>query len=146
MKKILLTIVVAISTVAGFAGEGTDVSPKVLNAFKEEFRTAKEVVWSAGLDYYRATFSYNDKHVFAYYNIEGDLLAVTRYISPDDLPLSLQSDLKKTYGEYWISDLFEVANSDGTAYYVSIENAESKIVLKASDVNYWTRYNKTRKS
>lgn len=145
MKKMMLTLAIAVSTLGAFAGEA-EVNPKVLDAFNNEFKTAKEVEWSVGIDYFRATFTYNDKHVYAYYNVNGELLGLSRFISPDDLPLALQSNLKKTYGDYWISDLFEVANNEGTTYYVTVEDADAKIVLKATDGKSWNSYKKIKKS
>lgn len=145
MKKIIMILAVLISTTSAFAGE-ENVATKVLNAFKTEFNTAKEVEWTVGSNYYKAAFVYNEKHVFAYYNGEGELLGLTRYLSSDDLPLNLQNNLKKSYSKYWISDLFEVAKSDGTAYYITLEDADSKIVLKASAESDWSVYQKTRKA
>lgn len=152
----ILTLAIAVSTLSAFAGSaygkpmaaaGEDnVSPKVLDAFKTEFNTAKEVEWTVGSNYYKATFTYNDKHVFAYYDTEGELLGLTRYLSPLDLPLALQSSLKKTYAGYWISDLFEVAKNNGTSYYITLENADTKMVLKAADATEWSVYQKTRKA
>jgi Protein of unknown function (DUF2874). len=144
MKKMIMTLAIAVSTLTAFAGEET-VTPQVLNAFKNEFSTAKEVAWTVSSGYYKAAFTYNDKHVFAYYSTEGELLALTRYLSPDDLPLALLNTLKKNYSEYWISDLFEVAKNDGTNYYVTLEDADTKIVLKASG-NTWVTHQKTKKA
>jgi hypothetical protein len=144
MKKMIMTLAIALSTLAAFAGE-ENVSPKVLDAFKSEFNTAKEVEWSAGADYYKAAFTYNDKQVFAFYSLDGELLGLTRYISPVDLPLNLQTSLKKQYSNYWVSDLFEVAKNGGTSYYMTLENGTSKIVVKASGDNDWTPYKKTVK-
>lgn len=145
MKKIIMILAVLISTTSAFASE-ENVATKVLNAFKTEFNTAKEVEWTVGSNYYKAAFVYNEKHVFAYYNEEGELLGLTRYLSSDDLPLNLQNNLKKSYSKYWISDLFEVAKSDGTAYYITLEDADTKIVLKASAGSDWSVYQKTRKA
>ena len=124
MKKMILALAVLVSTLSAFAGE-EKITPKVLNAFKSEFNTAKEVEWTVGHNYYKAAFVYNDKHV---------------------LPLSLQSDLKKNYCKYWITDLFEVANTEGTTYYITLENADTKIVLKASAESEWSVHEKTRKA
>lgn len=145
MKKMILALAVLVSTLSAFAGE-EKITPKVLNAFKSEFNTAKEVEWTVGHNYYKAAFVYNDKHVFAYYNQDGELLGLTRYISPDDLPLNLFSDLKKNYCKYWISDLFEAAKTEGTTYYITLENADTKIVLKASAESEWSVHEKTRKA
>lgn len=142
----MLTLALIISSLgAAFAGE-EEVNAKVLGAFKSEFGSAKEITWTIATNYYQASFLYKDQHVSAYYNIEGTLLGLTRYISPDDLPLTLQGDLKKNYSQYWISDLFEVANDEGTAYYITVEDSDSKKVLKAKDGKSWSEFKKVKKS
>jgi hypothetical protein len=145
MKKLVLTLAIAITTLCAFAGEA-GVDQKVLNAFSKDFKTAREVAWTIGTNYYRADFTYNEKHVFAYYDKSGELIALTRYVSPNDIPLALQGSLKKNYSDYWISDLFEISNNEGTAYFVTVENAETKLVLKASDATTWNQFNKAKKS
>ena len=45
MKKIIVTLAIALSTLSSFAGE-VKVSSKVLDAFKTEFASAKEVIWT----------------------------------------------------------------------------------------------------
>lgn len=141
----ILTLAIAVSTLGAFAGED-EVNPKVLNAFKTEFNTANDVEWSEGTDFFKAAFVYNDRHLFAYYTKTGELLALARYISPLDLPLSLQKNLKEGYGEYWISDLMEVAKGDGTTYYVTLEDADTRVMLKTTDTFGWNFYKKTRKA
>jgi hypothetical protein len=58
----------------------------------------------------------------------------------------LQTGLKKDYSNYWISDLFEVSNSDGTGYYITLENADSKVVLKSTGGDNWKTYQKKTKA
>ena len=145
MKKMILTLAIAISTLGAFAGEEV-ISSKVLDAFKTEFKTAKDVEWTAGDNYYKATFNYNDKYVFAYYSYEGELLGLARNISSDDLPLNLQMNLKKEFADYWISDLFEMAKKEDTSYYITLETADTRIILKATDGNTWNVYQKIKKS
>jgi hypothetical protein len=145
MKKTLLALVVLISSLAVNAA-GKNVNEKVLNAFKTEFTTASQVEWSTGPNYYKASFVFNDKHVFAFYNAEGRLLGLTRNITTSELPLKLQADLKKNYDTYWISDLFEAAREEGTSYYLTLEDADTRLVLRASADNSWTVYEKTKKS
>ena len=145
MKKMILTLAIAISSLAAFAGE-ENVSKKVLEAFKTEFKTVKDVEWTAGSDYFKASFVYNEKHVFAYYNLDGDLLGLTRYISPIDLPLNLQISLNKKSNDYWISDLFEVAKNGTTSYYITLENADSKLVLRSAGGSDWEEFKTVKKS
>lgn len=144
MKKIIATLAIALSSLGVFAAD-VNVSQKVLDAFKSDFSSATEVQWATGADYYKATFNYNGKYVFAFYNLDGEMLGLTRYLSPVDLPLALQNSLKKNYEGYWVSDLFEAAKAESTNYYITLENADTKIVLNSSG-NTWSVFSKTKKS
>lgn len=145
MKKMIVTLAIAVSSLVAFARE-ENVSKKVLDAFKTEFATVKEVEWTTGSDYYKASFKYNEKYVFAYYSLDGELLGLTRYISPVDLPLSLQIDLKKKSNSYWVSDLFEVAKNGTTSYYLTLDNADTKLVLKSTGGSDWEVFKTVKKS
>ena len=147
MKKRILTwlLLVTISTGSAFANEET-VSQQVLNSFKKEFVDAKDVNWQSTKEYVKATFSLNDQVMFAYYSQSGDLLAITRNISSEKLPISLLTSLKKNYGAYWISELFEmVADGNGT-YYITLENADVELVLKSDEFGGWEVYKKSKKN
>ena len=144
MKKIIVTMAIAISSLSAIAMDGS-VNQRVLDAFKTEFATASEVEWTIGTDYYKASFNYNGKYMFAFFNDNGEMLGMTRHLSPLDLPLALQGNLKKNYEGFWISELFEAVKSDETNYFVTIENAENTYVLQSSG-NNWSVYKKTKKS
>jgi len=121
------------------------VSPKVLASFKSEFSSAKNVEWETGSNYFRATFSMNEQRIFAYYTVGGELMSVARYISSTQLPINLFSNLKNDYSKYWISDLFEVSNSEGLHYYVTLETADTKLVMHSTNGGSWSTYNKSKK-
>ncbi len=144
MKKMLLTLAIAVCTLSAFASE-KNVTSVVLNAFNNEFTTAKEVEWTAGNGYYKATFIYNNKYVFAFYSTEGELLGLTHYLSPVDLPLSLQNNIRKDYNDYWVSDLFEVVKDGTTSYYLTLEKADKTIILQSSGGNEWSTVKKIKK-
>lgn len=145
MKKMILTLAIAISSLSVFAGEA-NVNEKVLNAFNSEFNSAREVQWTTGANYYMASFIYNEKYVNAYYNEEGELMGLTRNITTADLPFALQANLKNDYAGYWVSDLAEVTKSEGTTYYITLENADTKLVLKAAGGYNWSQYKKIKKA
>jgi hypothetical protein len=144
MKKLILALAILVSTISAFASD-VNVNEKVQNAFKSEFMNASEVVWSQGDTYYKATFNYNGVYLFAFYSDEGELLALSRYISPTALPFILQNNLKKNYEGYWVSDLFEASKNGSTYYYITLEDADTKIVLKSTG-NSWDVYSKHKKS
>jgi len=84
--------------------------------------------------------------MFAYYNSNGDLQAVVRNITSDQLPINLLASLKNEYNDCWITDLFEMASNDETTYYVTLETSEKKIVLRSSGSGGWEVYSKERKT
>ena len=145
MKKVILMLVVMITTLSSFATD-EKVNQKVLNAFQQEFATASEVTWTTASDYYKADFTFNGQHVNAFFSLDGDLLGVTRNITVLDLPMSLQAGLKKSYSDYWISDLFEVSAGEETSYYVTLESADYSTVLKSVGAQGWTTFKKDRKN
>lgn len=145
MKKIILTLAIAVSSIASFASE-KNVTSEVLSAFNKEFTQAKEVEWTKGNNYFKATFILNDKHIAAFYNNEGELMGLTRNISSLDLPINLQTNLKKNYDGYWITDLFEVSNNEGTNYYIRLQKADATVVLESTLGSKWTVYKKATKS
>ena len=143
MKKLIIASALFVS-LSAFAGK-EKVNEKVLKAFNTEFASAQEVEWTVSADYYKAAFGMNGQRVFAFYNTDGELIGLTRNIPSSQLPLKLQTSLKKNYNSYWISDLFEVSNNDGTSYYVTLENGDNKVILKSSAGNDWSTYKKDRK-
>jgi hypothetical protein len=147
MKKSILTwaLILMVSVSTSFAHGIEGVSEKIMNSFKKEFVDAKDVQWESTKDFAKATFSLHGQVMFAYYNGEGGLLAVTRNIVASQLPINLLAEVKKNYGEYWISDLFEMSSNNETDYYITIENGDQKIVLKSSDSRNWDVYKKEKK-
>jgi hypothetical protein len=61
------------------------------------------------------------------------------------LPIALQADLKSNYNCYWISNVLEVANEEGTSYYITLETADEQLTLKSSG-DSWSTFKKQRKS
>jgi hypothetical protein len=145
MKKVIMTLVIAVSSIGAFANEG-DVNQDVLNAFNKEFTGAKEVIWTANTGYYHAAFVFNQQYISAFYNTDGSLIALTRNISSLELPLNLQAKLRNNYSGYWISALTEVSKEEGPSYYVTLESADSRITMKSSANKRWTIVKKTIKA
>ena len=146
MKKIILSIAtVLMMGISVFAATNDEVNQQAVSAFNKEFVNARNIVWEQKQDYLKVTFTMNDQVLFAYYNDNGVLQAVVRNIVSGQLPISLLTGLKKEYNGFWISDLFEIASDDQTTYYVTLENADKKIVLKSDGAESWGVYAKTRK-
>jgi gluconate kinase len=148
MKKTILMwlLLVTVGTSTTFAKDEETVNQQVMTAFKKEFSEAKDVMWQNNREYIKATFTLNDQVMFAYYTQGGELMAITRNISSDKLPISLISSLKKNYSEYWITDLFEmVAGGNGT-YFVTLQNADVEVVLKSDEFGGWELYKRSKRA
>jgi hypothetical protein len=146
MKKIVFVLGLLMIMGVSWAYPSEKVSQKVLASFKTEFANAQNVEWETGSNYFRAEFTMNEQRIFAYYDVEGKLLNIARYISSVQLPINLYADLKNDYGKYWISDLFEVSNSEGFHYYVTLETADTKLVMHSSNGGSWSTHSKNKKS
>jgi len=147
MKQVILSIAtVLMMGVSAFAGSNNDnVNQQAKQSFQKDFSTARNISYEQKTDYVKVTFTINDQVLFAYYNNNGQLQAVVRNIISDQLPISLLTDLKKSYSDYWISDLFEVASDDQTSYYVTLESKDKTVVLKSEGTSSWSVFSKTKK-
>jgi len=145
MKKIIMlsAMVFALTTSFAFKVE-QPIDKRVLNAFKIKFEGATDVSWTVGSSYYQAIFTLHGETLNAFYGLDSGFIGVIRYISSTTLPLRLQRNLKKMMGDYWIADLFELANDDGTTYYVTLEKADSKIVLESIPNANWSLFKKEK--
>jgi hypothetical protein len=147
MKKKCLTWMLLLLTLTnfGFASKKDEINSKVTNSFKKDFANASEIKRETEKAFVKLTFLLNEEVMFAYYSQNGDLLAVSRNILSNRLPLSQLIGLKKGYADYWISDLFEINAGDETAYYITLENADSTLVLKSEVNQDWAVYKKGTK-
>ena len=148
MKFLLVTLTALLSLVntRANATDDVNVSAAVVASFNAAFKNAAEVKWNNAGNYYKADFVLNGQHVNAYYDLTANLIAVTRNITSFQLPITLQTKLKASYENYWISDLFELSDENGIAYYVTVENGDNKITLKSAGASDWSLYKKQSKS
>lgn len=122
-----------------------NINRKVLTTFAQKFSDAREVSWSKTENYTKASFKMNEQIMFAYFTEAGDLMGVSRNLLSNQLPIKLQTGMKKEFSEGWITELFEFSTEDETAYYAIIENAEQKISLKSIGSYSWTVSKKVKK-
>jgi hypothetical protein len=146
MKKKMITLLafVMLTVTATFAND-IDVSKNALTAFSATFAKASDIKWEIADNYYKASFQINGQSLSALLSEEGEVIAVYRNILSTDLPLNLQASLYKKVSGYWISDLVEYAIGDETRYYLTLENADEKIVMENIGTYGWSLFKKTAK-
>jgi hypothetical protein len=60
--------------------------------------------------------------------------------------MSLQISLRNNSNGYWVSDLFELAKNGSTTYYITLEKADTKTVLKSTGGSDWEVFKTVKKS
>lgn len=147
MKKLIaaLALLLTVGISSSFATPSDEINVQVKAAFQKDFKQAQLIGSEVGKTYTKITLKMNGSILFAFYSDNGELLAVTRNITSNQLPLQLQMDLKKSYDGYWISDLFELTGDDMNHYYVTMENGDAKVILRSTDNHSWEVYEKVAK-
>src|SRR5258708_5944908 len=92
-----MALMLTIGITTAFAKNNEGVDQKVIASFQKEFVNASNVVWEQQKDYTRAMFTMNSQVMYAYYDQQGEFLAVIHNILSDQLPINLLTDLKKNY-------------------------------------------------
>jgi hypothetical protein len=148
MKKIIVGLMLGAVLLVNSAfakNNNENVNDKVEASFKQEFVLAKEVNWQKSDNYFKAVFKMNDDILTAFFAEDGEFLGVTRNLLSTELPIGLQTSLKKEYGAYWVSGLFEVAKNESSTYFITVENADQRITLQSTNSSSWSTYSKTKK-
>ena len=146
MKRIIMSaLLLTTITISSFANNVTGVSQKAISSFKKSFQTAEVVRWEIKDNLYKVTFKNFDKEMFAYYNVNGEQIAVTRNIHIDQLPLTLAAELKGKYGQGWLTELFEISSNGETAYFATIESSTHTTIYKADGTSGWSTFKKDKR-
>jgi hypothetical protein len=146
MKRTIIftALLLALSTTYSFATPTGEINWEIKTSFRHDFQNAQLMNTEIRDNFTKLTFKMNEVIMTAFYSEKGELMAVTRNIVSNELPLGLLLNLKKHYSASWISDLFEFSDDSQTCYYVTVENADSKMTLR-SNGDSWEVYSNTKK-
>ncbi|NSL89140.1 hypothetical protein [Chitinophaga solisilvae] len=135
MKKIIVLLSAAflLSATTLFANPSeTTVSNKIKYAFNDAFVGAKEVKWYTDDNKtFTAKFEISNSKVTAFFNEDGTLLATSRYLQADQLPLSVSGKIAKRYADDSIYCIVEYSAGEGTVYFITLEGKNTWTTLKA---------------
>src|ERR1700760_1132145 len=109
-KKIafIAALIFTVGISSSFATPNGGGNEFIKASFHRDFAKAEIMSLDAGKYFTKLTFKMNDNVLFAFYNEQGELVAVTRNIRSSQLPIRLLMDLKNNYGDFWITDLCEM--------------------------------------
>jgi hypothetical protein len=121
------------------------VSKSVLSSFTAKFSSAQNISWRKEGMFNKATFTYNNQVLFAYFENDGTFIATARNILSDKLPIHLLLALRNQYTDCWITDLVEVDSDWSLQYYIKLENPSKILTLRSDNGADWEVYSKIKK-
>ena len=108
-----------------------DVNEKVLKVFEATFPVVTDVKWKEYTDYYSASFRQNGIQTEVRYDKEGNFISSLRYYKEERLPLSILTQIKKRYSTKSIFGVTELTVGSDVAYFVTLEDEKTWLVVKA---------------
>ena len=143
--KTFALVAMLLTASSTFATPTDDSNGAVKVAFHKDFKKAELTATEVKATYTKLTFKLNGVVMYAFYSDNGQLLAVTRNITSDQLPIQLLLEVKKNYSDYWITDLFELTGDGASNYYITLENADQRVTLRSNGSDTWETYEKKAK-
>jgi hypothetical protein len=141
-----LIILIAVMTTSTFANNiEKNSTRKAVVTLSTLYKDVKDVTWENRGDFIKASFNMDEHQLFAFFTPEGELIGVCKNLSSSELPVFLQAELSKYRANGWITDLFELTKDEETSYFVTIESADQKVILKSADFASWLHYSKIKK-
>ena len=135
MKKMILLATSALLFLSvSFANvdpDREDVNEKVLKVFESTFPVVTDVKWKEYTDYYSASFRQNGIQTEVRYDREGNFISSLRYYKEERLPLSILTQLKKRFASKSIFGVTELTVGSDVAYFVTLEDEKTWLVVKA---------------
>jgi hypothetical protein len=111
----------------------SDVSTAVKKAFGQKFSGAANVTWKENGGYYFAKFVLNEQTLTATYTDDGEMVALSRLITKDQLPLAVAESLTLKYGDYTLgTEITEIAMNGSTRYYLLASGKKQDLLLHCS--------------
>jgi hypothetical protein len=140
MKKLILLVSAALLLSANvlFASPyETTVNNKINSTFNDSFTGATDVKWYTDDNKtYTAKFTLSNNKVTAFFSNDGALLATSRYLQAEQLPLKVAGKLNKKYPGNSIYCVVEYTSGENVTYFVTLESEDTWTVIKTdADAN-----------
>lgn len=136
MKKLSTFIIAVISlssSAFAFGSSDPTVTPAVQAAFQKGFASATQVNWEQKDGLYFARFVFNNVKTEAAYLENGELIAASKQVTNNQLPIAVTVALNEKFDGYEIAkNVTEVSYENSTSYYLQISNGKQVIKLKVS--------------
>lgn len=132
-SKLFIATAASLAIAIGAFAKGTETKAIAVKNLKSEFGDAANVTWSNQKNLTEATFEWNGQKLHAFYDADGEQVALSREIGEDKLPLKALQAIKTQYTGYTTTEAIEYnSTEEGLSYYVSLENNNKKTILRVS--------------
>ncbi|MES2849141.1 MAG: hypothetical protein V4685_08800 [Bacteroidota bacterium] len=136
MKK-LMTLVTAAALLLSTSSFAVDTNKKVnekaLSAFAKAFSGATNVHWTEKDDYYLVEFKVGDTRFNVAYDEEGIMIASSKSLELDELPLTVKQAVNNKYPGYEVGNNAVALTFEGqTDYLLTISNTRNVLHIKVS--------------
>lgn len=145
MKRLFITALLAIAVVTVAFAAPKKVSSAILANFNVEFKKASDVSWFITKDYTKASFTADNAKMEVYYDFNGDIIAASKSITLDELPVDAKRNFAKKFEGYDVKEAIRIEGFDEVAYYISGENEKESVILKVNNHNQASLFKRTRK-
>jgi hypothetical protein len=115
----------------GFINPKINISPKVLDAFKQDFNNVKNIKWFTRENTYIVSFEQNDIRTRIDYDTNGHFLSSVRYYDENSLPFNILLEIKEKYKGKTIKIVTEVIEQDSIKYSINVEDEENVYVIES---------------
>ena len=131
MKRITTTIAVLalFFIVSAFNLPETQVAAPVKLSFQRTYASIKNVEWQRLDNMYIASFNLDGSDVCTAYSEQGELIALTRKVNMDNLPLCISNSLKQKFGGLHYNVQATEVQVDGETYY-TIDGQDDKKFIR----------------
>lgn len=131
MKRLILTAAIAVLSVAAIAQTGGN--RKVEAGFRSAFPEATDIAWAERKSFAIISFIEYGQPVQAYYDYDGNQLAICRNVLLNNMTMPALTSLKQKYSGYRFIGGVEMDHAvDGHSYYVSMQKNNRRVILRVS--------------
>ncbi len=110
-----------------------NVAEAVSKAFSAKFTNAKDVTWKENSGFFFVEFQVKDKALKAAYLEDGEMVAMSRTVSIDLLPMAVTEALSDRYANYVMPlTVTEIVMNGATNYYMIVQGKTRNLQLKCS--------------
>lgn len=141
MKKniLILTAAFLLSFSAIFANDSNPVPQLIVKELNREFKNPTDVQWKITGNYYKAFFTVDGYALEAFYSHLGELIALSRNITLDQLPMSLLKEAIEKISTNQVTEFFELLTDRGTEYFLRFNTGKDVKTFKSEGYG-WSRY------